>query len=64
MTEILPEIFCSNFDLMILSWQNYVHVTTAELLWHVQNCDLIESLFPMQGQYAFFKVFNYGHQNT
>ena len=31
--------------LIIQSGHNFAHVTTAQLLWHVQNCDLIESLF-------------------
>ena len=29
---------------MIQSGHNFAHVTTAELSWHVQNCDLIRSL--------------------
>ena len=31
--------------LMIKSDHNFVHVTTAELSWRVQNCDLIETLY-------------------
>ena len=27
---------------MTESGHNFAHVTTAQLLWHVQNCDLIE----------------------
>ena len=26
---------------MIESSHNFAHVTAAELLWHVQNCDMI-----------------------
>ena len=30
--------------MMIQSGQNFAHATTAQLSWHVQNCDLIRSL--------------------
>ena len=37
------------FDLVVVlmtkSGHNFAHVTTAQLSWHVQNCDLIWSLF-------------------
>ena len=32
---------CSNFDWTIISGHNFVHGTTTELSWHVQNCDMI-----------------------
>ena len=32
---------------MILSGYNFAHVTTAQLSWHVQNCDLIGLPFSM-----------------
>ena len=31
--------------ILMLSGNNFAHVTTAQLSWHVQNCDLIRSLF-------------------
>ena len=41
----LIKIFYFYFYLIIRSGHNFVHVTTAQLPWHVQNCDLIWSLF-------------------
>ena len=32
-----------SWTIMIKSGHNFAHGTTAELLWHVQNCGLIES---------------------
>ena len=32
------------WKMMIRSGHNVAHATTAQLLWHVQNCDLIASL--------------------
>ena len=37
--------------LMVQSAHNFAHVTTAELSWHVQNCDLIRSSFFKQEQH-------------
>ena len=34
-----------SFIIMVRSGHNFAHATTAELLWHVQNCVLVESLF-------------------
>ena len=38
-------IFALILVLMNQSSHNFAHVTTAELSWHVQKCDLIESYF-------------------
>ena len=45
--------FASILILLIHSGHNFAHVTTAQLLWHVQNYDLIRSLFFMQEQHIF-----------
>ena len=50
--------------IIISSDHNFAHVTTAVLSWHVQNYDLIWSLFFMQEQYVLlqdlgFELMNY-----
>ena len=45
MTEISWKLFALMLIAMIRSSNNFTHVTTAGLSWHVQNCDLICSLF-------------------
>ena len=39
---------------MIQTVHNFAHVTTAMLLWHKQNCELIRGLFCKQEQQIFF----------
>ena len=41
----------------ITSGQNFAHATTAELSWHVQNCDLIRSSEKELEQNAFSQDF-------
>ena len=41
--------------LMIKSGPNFMHVRTAQLSWHVQNCDLIWSLYWQQEQLDFLQ---------
>ena len=45
--------FALSCILMIISGENFSHVPTAELLWHVQNCDMIRSISFTQEQYIF-----------
>ena len=42
--QILSYWCCAYLKTIIRSGHNFALVTTAELSWHVQNCDLIESL--------------------
>ena len=44
---------------MIQSGYNFAHVTTAQLSWHVQNCDLIGSLESELKQKRFSQNLNY-----
>ena len=45
----LRKFICSTFVIAIIRPGHiFAHVTTAVLSWHVQNCDLIWSLFSMQ----------------
>ena len=46
--------------ILIISDQNFAHANamTAELSWHVQNCDLIGTNFVMQEPYAFLRDLN------
>ena len=42
---------------MLLVGHNFAHVTTAELSWHVLNCDLIRAIFVREEQLDFlFKI--------
>ena len=41
--------------LMIQKSYNFAHVTTAELSWHVQNYDLVGTLFLKKEQYDFLQ---------
>ena len=50
--------------IMIRSGHNSAHVTTAELSWHVQICDLIESLELILQQRQFEQVFSYELAST
>ena len=43
MTEISWKYFCVILFLMIQSGHDFAHAMTAELSWHVQNCNLIGS---------------------
>ena len=45
----------------IQSVHYFAHITTAELSWHVQNCDLVGSLFVMYEQilYSVLQDFDY-----
>ena len=43
------------FILIIQSGYNYAHATTAQLSWHVQNCDLIWSIFAKSEQHRFLR---------
>ena len=45
--------------LMVQSVHKFAHATTAQLSWHVQNCDLIRSLFFKQEQAEYLQDFNY-----
>ena len=45
---------------MTTSGHNFAHAMTAELLWHVQNYDLILSYFFKSYQYIFFMKFGLG----
>ena len=47
------------FIIMIRSGHNFAHATTAQLLWHVQNCVLIGSLCFTWEQHIFFKNLDY-----
>ena len=40
---------------MIRLDHNFAHDTTAELSWHVQNCDLIGSFFLKKQQHLFLQ---------
>ena len=52
-------IFLSDLIVMIRSGHNFAHVTTAELSWHVQNCDKIRLSSYMQNQCLFWQDLNY-----
>ena len=52
--------FFSNSYFNDLVRSQLAHVTTAELSWHVQNCDLIGSLFFFKGQDVFSWNLDYG----
>ena len=41
------------------SGHNFAHAMTAELSWHVQNCDLIQSLGSKQEQKQILQILNY-----
>ena len=43
----------------MLSGHKFAHVMTAELSWHVQNCDLIGYLFDMKVQNIIFEDFEH-----
>ena len=45
--------------LMIQSGHKFAHVTTAQLSWHVQNCDLVSYLFIKQKQHDFLQDLGY-----
>ena len=45
--------------LKIQSGRKFAHATTAELSWHVQNCDLILSLFPIWEQDTILENLDY-----
>ena len=47
-------IFALILIMMIQTVHNFAHVTTAMLLWHKQNCELIRGLFCKQEQQIFF----------
>ena len=51
--NLVKIIFNCFMILMIQSDCNFAHVTTAQLSWHVQNCDLIWSLFFKSEQQKF-----------
>ena len=46
--------------IMIQSGHDFAHVTTAELSWHVQNCDLIGLLLLQLEQKEFWWDFRHG----
>ena len=48
---------------MTQSGHKFAHATTAQLSWHVQNCDLISWLFFAQEQYVFWRDLNYELKN-
>ena len=50
--------FTLSLILMVQTGHNFAHVTTAKLLWHVQNCYLISPLFVMSKNllYARFEL--------
>ena len=48
-------VFIPIFIWMVQSDDNFAHVTTAELSWHVQNCHMIGSIHFMLEHYAFLR---------
>ena len=50
--------------LIIQSGHYFAHVMTAQLSWHVQNCDLIGLLFLSNSKVIFFQVLDYKVINT
>ena len=54
-TQIFQKFSSLILILMIRSGRNFAHATTAELSRHVQNCDLIRSLFLKLYQYEFYE---------
>ena len=48
---------------MLISDHNFAHAMTAQLSWHVQNCDLNGSLESQLEQNEFLKDFNYELMN-
>ena len=58
-TEILKILFALILITMLQSCQNSAHVTTAELSWHVQNCDMISLLFFSSEHHIILQDFDY-----
>ena len=55
--NIVKKIVAQILFQMIRSCHNLAHVTTAELSWHVQNCDMIwSSFFFTLEQHIFYKL--------
>ena len=57
--EILWRLFLILYCFFTKSGQNFSHVMTAVLSCHVQNFDLIVSLFHMRGIFLWYKMWNY-----
>ena len=51
--NLVEILFVTISILMGWSCHNFAHATTAQLLWHVQNCDLIGPLYFLHKSYVF-----------
>ena len=48
--------FVLRWKIIMISGYNFAHATTAQLSWHVQNCDLIKSLETKLKQNTFYEI--------
>ena len=60
---IRSQLWCLLWKIMIQSGHNYAHAMTAELSWHVQNCDLLGSIELKSEQKEFSRNSNYHLMN-